>query len=374
MAVVLPFLLAGCDSAKEAATELAAEKFKSDANKAAEVLCVKAVNEAEAKRGFHLKGAPTHLSSSQLGKTQFQIRVAYSRLPNEASDPAAPGAPIATESVCEAQSNEILNVQMGMTTDDWDRELKAIAEKNRRENPEPAPSPEIKSVTAKPATEAPPAYDAATTEKINKVMAEIRARYPAMDEKSARFNQRIFDSVGMQQKEYVNRGRPPDQAWRLAAYDVARAVAIYEVPQEETAAKKKYDPRILPSNAHWIIEGSSWACNAGYYPNALNQECLAVPVPENGMLDASGRGWQCRPGFIQHGQTCVQSSAGASTPGQSFASKSLRCSAGFKAVEGRCEALPPAPENARYDVGADSWHCIPGYFLLKGRCVSDGTH
>ena len=205
-------------------------------------------------------------------------------------------------------------------------------------------------------------------------MSEIYARYPAMDVKSVSFNQRLFDSVVMQQREYVNRGRPPDQAWRLAAYDVARAVALYEVPQEPVAGVRRYDPHVLPNRAHWIIEGSSWACNAGFYPNVLNQECLAVQIPENGILDASGRGWQCRLGFVQHGQTCVPSYPGSSLAATASAPRSLRCNAGFKAVDGRCEALPAAPEFARYDVGAESWHCIPGYYLLEKRCVSDGSH
>lgn len=372
VALTMAFIGAGCEDAKKAAADLAADKFKSDATKAAEALCVKAVSEAEGKRGFKLKGPPGQISSAQLGKTQFQVRVSYSRT-FDAPD-GIPGAPIPTESICEAQGAEILNVQMGMTTEDWDRELKAIAEKNRRDNPEPAPPPEPKPVVAAAAKPQEPVYDAAMNERISKVMEEIHSRYPSMDEKSAKFNQRIFDSVALQQKEYVNRGRPPDQAWRLAAYDVARAVAINAVPVDQSATQKKYDPRVLPASAHWIIEGATWACNAGFYPNAMNQECLAVRVPDNGMLDASGRGWQCRPGFVQLGQSCVQSTAGASQGGSVATSRAPRCATGFKSVEGRCEALPPPPENARYDMGSDTWHCVPGYYLLKGRCVSDGTH
>ena len=155
---------------------------------------------------------------------------------------------------------------------------------------------------------------------------------------------------------------------------MARAVALNEVPQQPAVTARRYDPHVLPGNAHWIIEGSSWACNGGFYPNALNQECIAVAIPENGMLDASGRAWQCRPGFVQHGQTCISSSAASGSMNGFAQAHGPRCNAGFKAVDGRCEALPPAPEYARYDIGADNWHCIPGYYLLKNRCVSDGSH
>lgn len=47
------------------------------------------------------------------------------------------------------------------------------------------------------------------------------------------------------------------------------------------------------------------SCTRGQLNNG--KKCVAVGIPQNGMLDESGHGWRCKPGFSIVGGQCVAS-------------------------------------------------------------------
>ena len=55
----------------------------------------------------------------------------------------------------------------------------------------------------------------------------------------------------------------------------------------------------VPANAFPVDSsfGSGWKCQHGY--RQIDDGCVAVVVPENGVLDSLADPWDCRRGFIK---------------------------------------------------------------------------
>lgn len=58
----------------------------------------------------------------------------------------------------------------------------------------------------------------------------------------------------------------------------------------------------VPVNAHYEPNGYGWQCNPGYVERG--QTCIKLIVPPHAHLDISGHGWFCDAGFEPRGETC----------------------------------------------------------------------
>jgi hypothetical protein len=65
--------------------------------------------------------------------------------------------------------------------------------------------------------------------------------------------------------------------------------------------------------------------------------CVAVIVPQNAFLRASGDGWECQRGFENIGQSCVRIHL---------------------------------PRNAHLDFSGNAWECDAGYVARQDRCIA----
>lgn len=61
---------------------------------------------------------------------------------------------------------------------------------------------------------------------------------------------------------------------------------------------------IVPPHAHYEATGFGWECNIGYVQHG--DACVALHVPVHAHLDISGHGWFCDDGFIQREDVCVR--------------------------------------------------------------------
>jgi hypothetical protein len=110
-------------------------------------------------------------------------------------------------------------------------------------------------------------------------------------------------------------------------------------------------------------------CSIGF--RRQGTACVAVQIPENGMLDLTGHGWMCNRGFLRQGQGCVAivlpENASLDATGRRWA-----CNYGFRRQEQGCIAIA-VPEHAALDKAGHAWVCNQGYERRDQACIDDAT-
>jgi hypothetical protein len=62
----------------------------------------------------------------------------------------------------------------------------------------------------------------------------------------------------------------------------------------------------MPPNAYLAATGDHWECERGYF--ARHNQCVPLQLPANAHLDFSGHDWECNRGFMQERSECTSTS------------------------------------------------------------------
>jgi TPR repeat protein len=62
-------------------------------------------------------------------------------------------------------------------------------------------------------------------QKLDAVIADLEVRYPVLNDKSPKFNQKIVDEVLVRQKAYIAQGQQPSNALQMAVEDMTHPQA-----------------------------------------------------------------------------------------------------------------------------------------------------
>ena len=126
-------------------------------------------------------------------------------------------------------------------------------------------------------------------------------------------------------------------------------------------------PRV-PENAMLDPSGKSWSCVTGFRRQGV--QCVAIQVPANATLDLTGHGWTCEHGFQRQGQGCVAVPVpeNAALVGRN----TWACNYGFRRNGQGCIAVV-VPEHASLDKAGHAWACDQGYTRRDQICIDDAT-
>jgi hypothetical protein len=112
-----------------------------------------------------------------------------------------------------------------------------------------------------------------------------------------------------------------------------------------------------------------WSCDWGY--RASGDRCIAISVPKNGFLMASGDDWGCKRGYVK---TESSSCAELSVPPMGhldFSGHDWVCDPGYRRAGPSCVAVRvPAHGYATYESEGSGWRCERGYHRQGGGCVA----
>lgn len=129
----------------------------------------------------------------------------------------------------------------------------------------------------------------------------------------------------------------------------------------------------LPNNAYLTGSryGTGWACKRGY--KAQGKRCVAMVVPANGYLDASGTSWKCHRGYQQKRERCdeIQVPENGYLNGKSYG-RGWDCERGYRQVEALCEEVD-LPDNAHLNYLGNDWECDPPFRRVSQQCIHDLT-
>lgn len=128
---------------------------------------------------------------------------------------------------------------------------------------------------------------------------------------------------------------------------------------------------VVPQNAYDMKRsyGSGRECLHGFR-EIDDAACVAVKVPEGGLLDPSGERWRCLRGYIKVDDTCqeIVLPANAYLVDASYGSM-WTCERGFEATGDLCTAIA-VPANAYLNGSGYGrpWTCERGFFEQAGLC------
>jgi hypothetical protein len=129
-----------------------------------------------------------------------------------------------------------------------------------------------------------------------------------------------------------------------------------------------------PSHTHAGSDASAWECERGFQRGFDKSEeaCIAVRVPPNAYLDASGSDWECDRGYVKSEQSCtaVKVPLNAHSSDELF-SNGWECDRGFRGQQKRCIPVIVPPHaylvNDSYGPG---WRCERGYRVSETTCAA----
>jgi hypothetical protein len=117
----------------------------------------------------------------------------------------------------------------------------------------------------------------------------------------------------------------------------------------------------VPANGYLSASGGDWECERGY--RKADRRCEAIRVPANAYADDStfGRGWRCDRGYREAGDACMRVAVPVNAYGtDSSFGRGWECSRGFR-VDGDACAAVKVPRNAFLARSGDDWECERGF-------------
>jgi len=133
-----------------------------------------------------------------------------------------------------------------------------------------------------------------------------------------------------------------------------------------------------PPHAHPVYDvldeaygfaGEGWSCDWGY--RASGDHCIAITVPKNGFLVASGDDWGCRRGYLRKDNSSCVALRVPAMGHLDFSGHNWVCDSGYHRAEGRCVAVREPPHAyVTYESEGSGWQCDRGYRMQRGDCVA----
>jgi len=135
-------------------------------------------------------------------------------------------------------------------------------------------------------------------------------------------------------------------------------------------------PVVVPDNAfsNGYSFGAGWNCSYGFKQEG--DECVAMEVPENGFINASGTGLKCERGYRVEGFLGNKTCGKIEVPADGYLTESnsnsgWACNRGFNATNDSCDKIL-IPDNAFLSTSSRTagWECERGYQAVGNACIA----
>lgn len=114
--------------------------------------------------------------------------------------------------------------------------------------------------------------------------------------------------------------------------------------------------------------GRGWECRRGYR-ESREEKCVAIEMPANAYLSASGARWECHRGFREADEICVA----INVPPHGYLTESTygsgwKCERGYRVTGESCDPIE-LPANAYLSYSGNDWDCERPYRKQQDACV-----